>query len=390
MASIEVRNVTSRSDLAAFIDLPWRLYRNDPNWVPPLKTAVREILDVSRHPFYGGGTEAERELFLAREGNQTVGRIAAILNHAHNRFHGENIAFFGFFEAIDRPEVTRALLAAVETWAAARGANAVRGPANPSTNYECGLLVKGFDGPPVLMMTYNPPYYADHIEGAGYAKVKDLYAYISPVHGRHLDRLIRLAEKTRQRYPELETRKVDLKNFKHEVELVREIYNAAWEKNWGFIPMSDGEIEWMAHELKPLVQEDLLRFAFINGEPAGFILAIPDWNPVLKDLGGSPWKHPFKTVKHLLTTRPENMQGLRVITMGVKSTFRRHGAEGILFAEGLEHALKIGYRWCEYSWILEDNELAKRTVRVMDAELYRIYRFYQKSISDGDDGAKDG
>jgi GNAT superfamily N-acetyltransferase len=314
-----------------------------------------------------------------------VGRIAAILNHAHNRFHDENIVFFGFFEAVDRPEVTRALLEAVESWAAARGADAVRGPANPSTNYECGLLVKGFDGPPVLMMTYNPPYYADHIEGAGYAKVKDLYAYISPVHGRHLDRLIRLAEKTRQRYPELTTRKVNLKDFEHEVELVQEIYNAAWEKNWGFIPMSDGEIRWMAHELKPLVQQDLLRFAFIDGEAAGFILAIPDWNPVLKDLGGSPWKHPIKTVKHLLTTRPEKMEGLRVITMGVKSRFRRHGAEGLLFAEGLENALKIGYKWCEYSWILEDNELAKRTVRVMDGELYRIYRFYQKPLA-GDGG----
>ncbi len=384
MAQIEVRTVTSRSDLASFVDLPWQLYRTDPNWVPPLKSAVREILDTSRHPFYGGGADAERELFLALEDGRPVGRIAAILNHAHNRFHDENIAFFGFFEAIDSEAVTRALFQAAEAWAAGRGASALRGPANPSTNYECGLLVKGFDGPPVLMMTYNPPYYADLIEDAGYAKVKDLYAYISPVHGRHLDRLIRLAEKTRKKYPELTTRKVNLKDFKHEVELVQEIYNAAWEKNWGFIPMSDAEITWMARELKPLVQQDLLRFAFIEDEAAGFILAIPDWNPVLKDLGGSPWKHPFKTVKHLLTAKPEKMEGLRVITMGVKAKFRKRGAEGLLFAEGLENALKIGYKWCEYSWILEDNELAKRTVRLMDAELYRIYRFYEKPLTGGE------
>lgn len=381
MVAPTVRPVRGRAEQATFLGLPRKIYRGDPSWVPPLSASVRELLDPARHPFYGGGREAQRELFLAWDGRNPVGRIAAIRNETHNRIHGERVAFFGFFEAVDRPEVTRALLRAVEDWAAKRGLEAVRGPANPSTNYDCGLLVEGFERPPVLMMPYNPAYYPGHIESAGYAKVKDLHAYISPVHGRHLDRLIRLAGATRRRHPELETRGGNLKAFAGEVKLVQDIYNAAWEKNWGFIPMSDAEIEWMARELKPLVQPDLLRFAFVNGEAAGFLLAIPDWNPVLKDLDGSPWRHPVRTLKHLLTAKPEKMEGLRLITMGFKEKFRKRGFEGVLFAEGLESALKIGYRWCEYSWILEDNELAKRTVRLMDAELYKIYRFYEQALT---------
>jgi len=375
-----VRPVSSRSDRSRFVDLPWKIYRDDPNWVPPLKASVRELLDVNRHPFYDKGREAELELFLAFEGRDVVGRIAAILNHAYNRFHDEKVVFFGFFESIDRPDVARTLLSAVEKWAAERGATAVLGPMNPSTNYECGLLIEGFDRPPVLMMTYNPSYYPRLIEGAGYLKAKDLHAFISPVHGASLERLQRLAERTRKRNPGLETRGADLKEFAREVALVQEIYNAAWEKNWGFVPMSDGEIKWLAKELKPLVQTDLLRFAIVDGEPAGFLLTAPDWNPVLADLDGSPWRHPLRTLKHVLRTKAESLTGLRLITLGIKAEHRKRGIEGVLLGEGLEKALEIGYSWCEYSWILEDNELTKRAVRLMDGELYKIYRVYEKPV----------
>ncbi len=381
MSSIAVRSVTTRRELAAFVDLPWDLYRGDPDWVPPLKASVRQLLDVDRHPFYGGGQAAERELFLAWEGDRPVGRVAAIQNHAHNRFHDENIGHFGFFECIDRVEAAKALLAAAESWLAGRGLEAVVGPANPSTNYECGLLVHGFGRPPVLMMTYNPDYYVGLIEAAGYTKAKDLYAYISPVHGAHLERLVRLAGRTRGKHPELETRGGNLSDFAGEVATVQEIYNSAWEKNWGFVPMSDGEIEWLAKELKPLVQKDLLRFAYADGEAAGFLLAVPDWNPVLKSFDGSPWRHPLRTLKVLLTSKPEKLEGLRLITMGFKESFRKRGFEGVLFAEGLQKAMEIGYGWCEYSWILEDNELTKRTVRLMDADHYKTYRMYQKPLS---------
>jgi len=377
---VTVKPVKGRADRKRFVDLPWKIYHGDRNWVPPLKASVREMLDVASHPFFDGGREAELELFLAWDGPDVVGRVAAILNHTHNKVHDEKVVFFGFFETIDRPDVTWELLSAVEKWAAERGATAVRGPMNPSTNYECGMLIEGFGRPPVLMMTYNPPSYPRLIEGAGYAKVKDLHAYISPVHGASLKRLQRLADRTRDRNPTLTTRGADLSNFEGEITLVQDIYNSAWEKNWGFVPMSDAEIGWLAKELKPLVQTDLLRFALDDGEPVGFLLVMPDWNPVLADLDGSPWRHPLKTLHHVLKSKPETMEGIRLFTLGVKAEHRKRGIEGILIGEGLQKSLEIGYKWCEYSWILEDNELTKRLVRLMDGELYKIYRIYEKQI----------
>jgi len=380
---MKIDRVTTRADLAAFVNLPFTLYRNDPYWVPPLKADVRKLLDDKKHPFYGGGRDAEIALFLARDGRRAVGRIAAILNHAHNRAHEENVAFFGFFEVVQRPDVASALLAAAEGWARDRGADAVRGPANPSTNYECGLLVEGFDSPPVLMMTYNPPWYADLIVGAGYAKAKDLYAYISPVHDASLERLKKLGARAERRNPGLTTRSADLENFDEEVALIKELYNAAWEKNWGFVPVSSAEFDALAGELKDLVHPDLIRIALIDDEPVGFILTVPDWNPVLKDIGGSLWRHPIKLVRHLLFTKAESLKGIRLILLGMREGFRNRGIESLLFANGIEVALRAGYEWCEYSWILEDNERTKRAVRLMGGELYKIYRMYEKSLSNG-------
>ena len=377
---MRVDRVAGRSDLAAFINLPFTLYGKDPNWVPPLKADVRKLLDQEHHPFYDGGREAERELFLAREGRTVVGRIAVIVNHAHNRAHDENVAFFGFFETVNRPEVAGALLAAAEEWTRERGVDAVRGPANPSTNYECGLLVEGFDSPPVLMMTYNPPWYADLVEGGGYAKAKDLYAYISPVHDASLERLKKLAARAVRRNPGLTTRSINLKDFEAEVALVKELYNAAWEKNWGFVPVSSAEFDALARELKDLVHPDLVRIAFIDDEPVGFILTVPDWNPVLKDIGGSLWRHPIKLIRHMLFTKPESLAGIRLILLGMKEGFRNRGIESLLFANGIEVALEAGYEWCEYSWILEDNERTKNTVRLMGGELYKTYRMYEKGL----------
>ena len=377
---MRVDRVSGRGDLAAFVNLPFSLYRNDPNWVPPLKADVRKLLDQSHHPFYDDGREAEIELFLARDGRRVVGRIAAVLNHAHNRAHEENVAFFGFFETVQQSDVAKALLKAAEEWARGKGVDAVRGPTNPSTNYECGLLVKGFDRPPVLMMTYNPPWYADLIEGAGYSKAKDLYAYISPVHDDSLERLKKLGARAERRNPGLSTRSIDLTDFDGEVALIKELYNAAWEKNWGFVPVSDAEFDALAGELKDLVYPDLVRIALIDGEPIGFILTVPDWNPVLKDIGGSLWRHPIKLVRHLLFTKAHSLEGIRLILLGMREGFRNRGIESVLFAKGIEVALDAGYEWCEYSWILEDNERTKGAVRLMGGELYKIYRMYERAL----------
>ena len=374
-APLQVAPVRSRADLRRFVDLPWRLYAGDPCWVPPLKSQVRGLLD-RKHPFYAGGA-ADREVFLAWRGRRVVGRIAAIVNRAHNAFQDDRWGFFGFFECEDDAVAAAELLAAAADWVKAKGCDTLVGPANPSTNYECGLLTAGFDTPPTVMMTYNPPGYQALIENAGFAKAKDLFAYSSPVHPKSLERLQRFTEKARKREPSLVTRPVVLSEFRREVEIIRGIYSKAWERNWGFVPPSEAEFDWLARDLKPLVDPELLRLAFIDGVPAGFLLALPDVNPALAVLDGS-LLNPIRLVRAQLIGR--RRAGLRLITMGVKAEFRLRGVEAVMFCEGLQAALDRGYRTCEYSWILEDNELAKRTVRLMDAELSKVYRMYARAL----------
>ena len=374
-APLQVAPVRSRADLRRFVDLPWRLYAGDPCWVPPLKSQVRGLLD-RKHPFYADGA-GDREVFLAWRGKRVVGRIAAIVNRAHNAFHEDRWGFFGFFECEDDAVAAAELLAAAADWVKAKGCDTLVGPANPSTNYECGLLTAGFDTPPTVMMTYNPPGYQSLIENAGFAKAKDLLAFSSPVHPKSLERLQRFTEKARKREPSLVTRPVVLSEFRREVEIIRGIYSKAWERNWGFVPPSEAEFDWLARDLKPLVDPELLRLAFIDGVPAGFLLALPDVNPALAVLDGS-LLNPIRLVRAQLIGR--RRAGLRLITMGVKAEFRLRGVEAVMFCEGLQAALDRGYRSCEYSWILEDNELAKRTVRLMDAELSKVYRMYGKAL----------
>jgi GNAT superfamily N-acetyltransferase len=372
---LRVTVATSRADLKLFVDLAWRLYAGDPCWVPPLKKQVREYLDLE-HPFYANGA-AEREVYLAWRGTRLVGRIVAIVNRAYNAFHGDRTGFFGFFECEDDPEAAAELVATAGAWVKARGCVALAGPVNPSTNYEAGLLVHGFNLPPSVMMTYNPPRYAELLEATGLAKAKDLYAYESGVHAKSLERLEKFAERTRKREPQFSERPVIIKQIVSEVAIVRGIYNSAWEKNWGFVPASEVEFDWLAKELKPLVDPPLARIAFMDGEPAGFLLAIPNVNPALAVLNGS-MANPIRVLRAMMIGR--RREALRLIIMGVKEQYRLRGIEGVLFYEGLKAALDRGYKTCEYSWILEDNELTKRTVRLMDGVLSKTYRIYAKPL----------
>lgn len=374
-APLRVAPVAGRGELGRFISLPWRLYAGDPYWVPPLKSQVKALLDL-RHPFYRDGAAA-RELFLAWRGTRVAGRIAAIVNRAHNRFHADRWGFFGFFECEDDAAAAAALLEAAADWVRGKGCDTLVGPVNPSTNYECGLLVRGFDAHPRVMMPYNPPRYAELLDGCGLAKVKDLLAFESEVHAGSFARLQRVAEKTQRRETELTVRPVELARFPREVAIIREIYNSAWERNWGFVPMSEAEFSALAKELKSLVDPRLLQIASVGGDPAGFLLALPDVNPALLVLNGS-LVNPLRLVRALLVGR--RRQALRLITMGVKEAYRRRGIEAVLFFEGLKAALERGYSRCEYSWILEDNELALRTVRLMDAELSKVYRLYARPL----------
>lgn len=372
---LRLDRVESKEDLRRFLELPWHIFRGNPFWVPPLKKQVRAYLDL-KHPFYLGG-RAERELFLVYRGNKPVGRVAAIINRAHNAFHGDRWGFFGFFECEEDPEAVRLLFQGVEEYLRNKGCDTLVGPTSPSTNYECGLLVEGFDSRPTVMMPYNPPYYASLLEGVGFTKAKDLYAYWSPVHSASLERLRRFAQRIQEREPQLRVRTVNLKDFAREVGIIQEIYNLAWEKNWGFVPTSNEEFALLAKELKPLVDPNLLLVAFFGDNPAGFLLALPDVAPALAQLNGS-MGNPLRLLRAWWVGR--KLEGLRLITMGVKQEYRLRGAEGVMFYRGLQAALERGYRWCEYSWILEDNELAKRTVRLMDAKLSKIYRLYTKPL----------
>ncbi|TNF50481.1 N-acetyltransferase, partial [bacterium] len=245
-----------------FIKLPWKVYRNDPYWIPPLRKEVSELLSL-KHPFY---RHAERKLFLCLKDGVPAGRIAAIINHRHNEFHRENAGFFGFFEAVRDPSVFQALLEAAEGWLKDNGMAFCRGPVNPSTNEECGMLVENFVSPPFVMMTFNPPYYPEMMERAGYSKEKDLFAYFFDAGGGIPERLEKLTRRIRKREKDLVVRPLDMSRFKEELKVVRTVYNEAWEKNWGFVPMTDDELDHMAGKLKSLVVPDMVSFAFIGNE----------------------------------------------------------------------------------------------------------------------------
>lgn len=375
LPAVRVAPARSRGELRRFLNLPWRLYAGDPCWVPPLRSQVAGLLN-RRHPFYAEG-ENDREVFLAWRGGRPVGRVVAIQNSVHNRFHDDRWGFFGFFECEDDLAVAQALLEAAADWLRSKGCDLMVGPVNPSTNYEVGLLVAGFDLPPAVMMPYNPPRYRELLEESGFAKARDLLAYRSSVHPGSLDRLEKLAGRTRAREPELTTRPVELCRLETEVELLLSIYNRAWEDNWGFVPASERELFYLANEVKSFLDPELFRIATLAGEPVGFLLALPDVNPALAILDGSA-ANPLRLARAYFAGR--RRYGLRLLTLGVVDGFRLRGIEGVLFYEGLRAALERGYRWCEYSWILEENELAKRTVRLMDARESQRYRIFTRSI----------
>lgn len=372
--TIQIIDASSGRALRQFIDLPWSIYRGDPYWVPPLKSEVRGLLSL-KHPFYN---HAERTLFLAEKGGVPVGRIAAVINSRHNEFHSEKAGFFGFFECIDDQAAADALLEAAETWIREKGMKKVLGPVNPSTNEECGLLVRNFLSPPFVMMTYNPPYYMDLLETAGYAKAKDLYAYWYHVGKALPDRLKRIVQKVREKEPDLVVRNLDMKRFEEELEAVRIIYNEAWERNWGFVPMTDAEITTMARKLKPVVEPRIINMAYVGEEPAGFAMGLPDLNNVLKIFNGTVL-NPVRTFKALRAVR--KIRSGRCLTLGVREKFRKRGIESLLFAMTWQGGIDMNYRYGEFSWILEDNKpIHDAVTRIFSAEHYKTYRIYEKLL----------
>ena len=282
LSPIEVSLVSSRKDRAAFIKFPWRIYKNDPAWVPPLIIERKAFLDRKRHPFYLHGDAA---LFLAKRGREIVGRIMASDDPNYNSLHQSNVGCFGLFEAIDDREVAAALFRAASKWLRAKGRDEIMGPIDYSTNYVCGLLIDGFEHPPTILTSHNPPYYERLIESCGFSKVIDFYAWWFPDAAGAVPRLRRLAAKFAKRN-QATIREGNLKDIGGEAQRLREIYNQAWSENWGFVPFTEAEIEHMTHELKPIVIPEWTLFAEVDGEPVGFILAVPDINVALQKING--------------------------------------------------------------------------------------------------------
>lgn len=372
-AAVTVRPVDGRADLDRFIRLPWRIYANDPVWVPPLLSDLKTVLDRRRHPFH---QHADVEYFLAWRGDEVVGRIAAIVNHRHNEFHGEKTGFFGFFECIDDGDVARALLETAEAWLRERGMERVYGPESFSTNEESGLglLVDGFDKPPVIMMAHTPPYYPRLVEGAGYVKAKDLLAYWLDDQ-RPPERLVRGVERLRQA-ERVKLRTLNLKDFAGEVARIKDIYNSAWERNWGFVPMTDAEFDHLARQLRPVVNPRLCAIAEVDGEPVGFALALPDFNQALKHVNGRLF--PFGIFKLLWYRR--KIDTLRVLTLGLKPGYRNKGIDAMLYLHIFREGVAAGFKQAECSWILEDNWDMRRGLERMGARVYKTYRIYEKTL----------
>jgi GNAT superfamily N-acetyltransferase len=376
-ANIRIEPVTDRNGILEYVKFPFRLYRGDPNWVPPLIEERRDFFDTKKNPFY---EHARYQLFLARREGELVGTIGAVVNDNHNAFHNEKSGGFGFFEAINDPAVAAALFEAAEDWVRGQGMNVIRGPLNFSTNDEVGTLIEGFDEPPMVMMTYNPRYYPALIEGRGYTKAMDLFAWIYDIEEnlkKAPEKLFRVAEKAAARQG-IRVRKLDMRHFDRDIELIKEAYNSAWERNWGFVPMTEHEIDHLARSMKPVLDPNLIFIAeTADGKPAGISLTLPDLHQALRwSGGGHMW--PFGLLKFLWHRRKVNQ--MRLFIMGMKEQYRGRGIDALFYLLTAKEGLKGGYKREEGSWILETNDMMNRILERLGGVKYKTYRIYEKNL----------
>ena len=376
---IKVTQVASKAERDAFIKFPWRIYKDDPAWVPPLLLERKEFLDQKKHPFFEHGAVA---LFLARANGEIVGRIMASDDPNYNAYHRSNVGCFGLFDCVNDPAVAAALFEAAANWLRARGRDEVMGPIDYSTNYVCGLLVEGFEFPPTLLTAHNPPYYAALIEGLGFAKVMDFYAWWFAEPARAATRLRRIAASFEKRQTAT-IREGNLKDFRAEAGRLREIYNDAWKENWGFVPFTEKEFGFMAKELKQLVVPEFTLIAEVGDEPVGFILCVPDINVALRRIDGRLTSCGIPIGLAKLLYYKSRLCTARLIALGVKPKYRRGGIAEMLVLRIIEDAMiKRGFTG-ELSMTLENNHLINRFLTAIGAKKYKTYRIYQRTLEDG-------
>lgn len=381
MAPVEVSRVNSARERNAFIKFPWRIYQKDSAWVPPLILERKAFLDRKNHPFYQHGDAA---LFLARSrgrGSEVVGRIMASDDPNYNALHRSNVGCIGLFESVQDRQVAAALFDAAFGWLRGKGRNEVLGPIDYSTNYVCGLLIDGFQHPPTLLTSHNPPYYSELFESCGFKKEIDFYAWWFSDPAAAVVRLRKLAARLQSRM-DFTIREGDLRNLSAEGERLRLIYNEAWKGNWGFVPFTEAEFAHLTKEMKPLLRADLSLVAEIDSEPIGFILGLPDINVALQKINGrlTTFGIPIGLTK--LLYHKARLKTVRLIAMGVRPKFRRHGVAEMLVLSIIEKGMiNCGFTG-ELSMTLENNVMINRFLASIGAKRYKTYRIYRKTIKE--------
>jgi GNAT superfamily N-acetyltransferase len=381
MDELQVKAVKGEGELKKFITFPWEVYRDDPYWVPPLISDRLKFLNIEENPFF---EHARVEYFMAWRGDQIVGTIAAFTNDAYNTFQEVNIGFFGFFEVLDDPEAASELLAKAEEWVREAGHESIMGPAQFSTNDEAFLLVDGFNDSPRALMTYNPPRYMSYLDAAGFEKAKDAWAYQNDLQEfieNVPPKLVRVTEKIMERR-KLTVRAMNMKEYDAEVELFKQVYNSSWERNWGFVPFTDPELDKLAKDLKMFIDPDLALFVEYEGEVIGTSLSLPDLNQPLRLAYPRPGTPEVFTLLKLIWHWKVRKQvdWVRVIALGVLPEFRGVGVDALMYLETAKTAARKGYTKVESSWILEDNEMMNRAALMLGAEVYKTYRMYEKQV----------
>jgi hypothetical protein len=373
---VEIHLVNTKKELLAFIKLPFKLYKGDPNWVPPLIMEQKNFFNPQKNPYF---EHSEVQLFLAEKDGEIVGRISAQTNTMHNKTHNDKIGFFGFFECIDDQELANLLFDTAAKWLLEKGMNTMRGPASLSVNDECGLLVDAFDDPPMLLMTYNPEYYIKLINNFGFAKVMDLFAYHVPVK-QPPERLARLARKIENR-GKFTVRALSSKNKKklrYDIETIYRIYETAWENNWGYVPCSPREFDQIVDKLMPIIRPEFIYIAEIDGKAVGLSVTLPDYNFVLQKMRGKMF--PFGWLIYLLNVN--KIPRLRVVIMGVLEEYKGRGIDVVFYCKSFETAAnhKNPYKDAEFSWILESNTMMNKVAKSLTGDIYKTYRLYDKKI----------